>query len=177
MEFMIVEVLSLIIVVGALVLLGMRVITYEQAVTLISIALSMITGKYIAKYERTIVARAKSLRKRGVTRPILLILSLIGLILGIFLWWGGLWLLWDWSNSIIRPGVPWIDWDMFCREWCFYAPLFVYKWTCETWTGPFDLGKMWIDLGGFLIIVSAFALGYMARPVIEGFVRKKFGGK
>jgi hypothetical protein len=31
---------------------------------------------------------------------------------------------------------------------------------------------MWIDLGGFLIIVSAFVLGYMARPVIEAFVKK-----
>jgi hypothetical protein len=173
MEFMIVEALSLIIVVGALVLLGMRVITYDQAVTLISIALSMITGKYIAKYERTIVARARSLHVKK--RRIWGILAMIGLILGVYLFLGGEWLIWDWINSIVNG--PWINWDMFCREWCFYAPLFLYKWTCETWTGPFDLGKMWIDLGGFLIIVSAFALGYMARPIIEGFIRKKFGGK
>jgi hypothetical protein len=171
MEFMIVEVLSLIIVVGALVLLGMRVITYEQAVTLISIALSMITGKYIAKYERTIVARARSLHVKK--RRIWGILAMIGLILGVYLFLGGEWLIWDWINSIVNG--PWINWDVFCREWCFYAPLFVYRWDCYTWTGPFDLGKMWIDLGGFLIIVSAFALGYMARPVIEGFIRKKFG--
>lgn len=170
---MIVEALSLIIVVGALVLLGMRVITYDQAVTLISIALSMITGKYIAKYERTIVARARSLHVKK--RRIWGILAMIGLILGVYLFLGGEWLIWDWINSIVNG--PWINWDMFCREWCFYAPLFLYKWTCETWTGPFDLGKMWIDLGGFLIIVSAFALGYMARPIIEGFIRKKFGGK
>jgi hypothetical protein len=171
MEFMIVEVLSLIIVVGALVLLGMRVITYEQAVTLISIALSMITGKYIAKYERTIVARARSLHVKK--RRIWGILAMIGLILGVYLFLGGEWLIWDWINSIVNG--PWINWDVFCREWCFYAPLFLYRWDCYTWTGPFDLGKMWIDLGGFLIIVSAFALGYMARPVIEGFIRKKFG--
>jgi hypothetical protein len=31
---------------------------------------------------------------------------------------------------------------------------------------------MWIDLGGFLIIVSAFILGYMARPVIEAFIKR-----
>jgi len=173
MEFMIVEVLSLIIVVGALVLLGMRVITYEQAVTLISIALSMITGKYIAKYERTIVARARSLHVKK--RRIWGILAMIGLILGVYLFLGGEWLIWDWINSIVNG--PWINWDMFCREWCFYAPLFVYKWTCETWTAVFDLAKLWIDLGGFLIIVSAFALGYMARPIIEGFIRKKFGGR
>jgi len=173
MEFMIVEVLSLIIVVGALVLLGMRVITYDQAVTLISIALSMITGKYIAKYERTIVARARSLHVKK--RRIWGILAMIGLILGVYLFLGGEWLLWDWINSIVNG--PWINWDMFCSEWCFYAPLFVYKWTCEKWTGPFDLAKLWLDLGGFLIIVSAFALGYMARPIIEGFIRKKFGGK
>ena len=170
---MIVEALSLIIVVGALVLLGMRVITYDQAVTLISIALSMITGKYIAKYERTIVAKARSLHVKR--RRVWGILAVIGLILGVFLFWGGEWLIWDWINSIVNG--PWINWDMFCNEWSFYAPLFLYRWDCRTWTGPFDLGKMWIDLGGFLIIVSAFALGYMARPVIEGFIRKKFGGK
>jgi len=171
MEFMIVEALSLIIVVGALVLLGMRVITYEQAVTLISIALSMITGKYIAKYERTIVAKARSLHVNR--RRVWGILAVIGLVLGIFLFWGGEWLIWDWINSIVNG--PWINMDMFCKEWSFYAPLFLYRWDCRTWTGPFDLGKMWIDLGGFLIIVSAFVLGYIARPVIEGFIRKKFG--
>jgi hypothetical protein len=170
MEFMIVEALSLIIVVGALVLLGMRVITYEQAVTLISIALSMITGKYIAKYERTIVAKAKSLRKRGITKPTLIILSLIGLILGIFLWWGGEWLIWDWINSIVNG--PWLDRVMFCSEWVFYAPLFLYKWTCENWTAVFDLSKLWLDAGLLLTIVSAFSLGLYMRPVVEAFIKK-----
>jgi hypothetical protein len=61
---------------------------------------------------------------------------------------------------------------MFCSEWSFYAPLFLYKWDCYTWTAVFDLGKAWMDLGGFLIIVSAFALGYYARPAIEAFIKR-----
>jgi len=87
------------------------------------------------------------------------------LVLGIFLFWGGEWLLWDWINSIVNG--PWIDWTLFCSGWRFYAPLFVYMWTCEMWTGPFDLGKAWIDLGGFLVAVSAFLLGYSLRPGLE----------
>ena len=95
------------------------------------------------------------------------ILALAGLIIGVYLILGAEWLVWDWSNSIIRPGVPWIDWDEFCSEWVFYAPLFLYRWDCQTWTGPFDLSKLWLDLGLFLVIISAFALGYYARPYIK----------
>ena len=90
-------------------------------------------------------------------RGIRLILALAGLI-------------WDWINSIVNG--PWINRAMFCSEWSFYAPLFLYRWDCYTWTGPFDLGKAWMDLGGFLIVVSAFALGYYARPLVEAFMKR-----
>jgi len=103
-------------------------------------------------------------------RRIRLMLALAGLIIGIYLILGAEWLIWDWINSIVNG--PWLDRAMFCSEWCFYAPLFVYKWTCETWTGPFDLSKLWLDLGLFLVIISAFALGYYARPAIEAFMKR-----
>ena len=94
-----------------------------------------------------------------------MILALVGLVIGLMLIWGGQWLVWDWINSIVNG--PWLNWDKFCHEWYFYAPLFLYKWTCQTWTGPFDLSKLWLDLGLFLAIISAFALGYYARPYIK----------
>jgi hypothetical protein len=93
------------------------------------------------------------------------ILAIVGLIIGVYLILGGQWLLWDWINSIVNG--PWLNWDKFCSGWVFYAPLFLYKWTCQTWTGPFDLSKLWLDLGLFLAIISAFALGYYARPYIK----------
>ena len=99
-----------------------------------------------------------------------LILPLIGLVAGIFLFWGGEWLMWDWINSIVNG--PWLLWERFCGEWFFYAPLFLYRWDCRTWTGPFDLGKAWIDIGGMLMIVSAFCLGYVLRPEIEKLLKK-----
>ena len=108
-------------------------------------------------------------------RWVSLTLALTGLVIGLMLVWAGQWLLWDWANSVIRPSVPWIDWDTFCREWIFYAPLFLYRWNCQTWTGPFDLSKLWLDLGLFLAVVSAFALGYYARPGIEKILRKLKG--
>jgi hypothetical protein len=101
-----------------------------------------------------------------------LTLALIGLVAGVFAYWGGLWLVWDWANSVIRPGVPWIDWGTFCRKWIFYAPLFLYRWTCETWTGPYDLAKGFVDVGALLIIVSSFCLGYFARPSIEKLLKR-----
>ena len=170
MEFRIVELVALVMVVGALALLGVKAITFEQAITLITIAVSMLTGKYVSKYEGQAIQRIRTccISSRGVITA----LALAGLIIGIFLFWGGEWIIWDWSNSIIRPGVPWINWDAFCREWSFYAPLFLYRWDCYTWTGPFDLGKAWMDLGGFMIIVSAFVLGYMARPMIETLIKR-----
>jgi hypothetical protein len=168
MKFRIVELVALVMVVGALALLGVKAITFEQAIMLITIAVSLLTGKYVSRYEGQAIQRIRPfcVSSRGVITA----LALTGLVIGIFLFWGGEWLIWDWINSIVNGS--WIDWDMFCREWCFYAPLFLYKWTCETWTGPFDLGKMWIDLGGFLMIASAFILGYMARPVIEAFIKR-----
>jgi hypothetical protein len=168
MEFRIVELVALVMVVGALALLGVKAITFEQAITLITIAVSLLTGKYVSRYEGQVIQRIRSFRVSS--RGVITALALTGLVIGIFLFWGGEWLIWDWINSIVNG--PWLDRVMFCREWCFYAPLFLYKWTCETWTGPFDLGKMWIDLGGFLMIVSAFTLGYMARPVIEAFIKR-----
>jgi len=164
MEFKVVEVVALIILVCAFVLLGLRVITFEQAVTLISIAISLVTGKYVSKYEGRIAGCGIGWGR------VWTVLAIAGLVIGIFFFWGGEWIIWDWINSIVNG--PWIDWNRFCREWQFYAPLFVYKWTCETWTGPFDLGKGWIDAGGFLIVISAFSLGYLMRPVIEALVRK-----
>jgi len=94
-------------------------------------------------------------------------LAIIGLIIGIFLVWGGEWIIWDWTNSIVRHNVPWFVWDEFCSNWFFYAPLFIYKWTCETWTGPFDLGKLWMDLGIVILGISAFALGYYSERVVR----------
>jgi len=94
-----------------------------------------------------------------------MILALVGLVIGLMLVWGGQWLVWDWINSIVNG--PWLNWDKFCSEWVFYAPLFLYRWDCQTWTGPFDLSKLWLDLGLFLAIISAFALGYYARPYIK----------
>jgi hypothetical protein len=168
MEFRIVELVALVMVVGALALLGVKAITFEQAITLITIAVSLLTGKYVSRYEGQAIQRIRSfcVSSRGVVTA----LALTGLVIGIFLFWGGEWLIWDWINSIVNGS--WLDRVVFCSEWVFYAPLFLYKWTCETWTGPFDLGKMWIDLGGFLMIVSAFILGYMARPVIEAFIKR-----
>jgi hypothetical protein len=99
-----------------------------------------------------------------------LALAVIGLAVGIFAYWGGLWLVWDWINSIVNG--PWVDWGRFCREWVFYAPLFLYEWGCRKWTGPYDLAKGFVDVGALLIIVSAFCLGYFARPEIEKILRK-----
>jgi hypothetical protein len=98
------------------------------------------------------------------------IISIAGLILGIFLCIGGEWLLWDWINSILHG--PWIDWNMFCNEWGFPAPFFIYWWTCRDWTAPYDLSKTFLDSGLFLSIVSAFSLGYLARPRIEKLIER-----
>jgi len=92
------------------------------------------------------------------------------LILGVFLAWGGEWIIWDWINSIVNG--PWLDRARFCEEWFFYAPLFVYKWTCETWTGPFDLGKAWMDAGILIVGVSCFLLGYAFKPGIDALLRR-----
>jgi hypothetical protein len=91
-------------------------------------------------------------------------------VIGIFLFWGGEWLIWDWINSIVNGS--WLDRVMFCSEWVFYAPLFLYKWTCEKWTAVFDLGKFFLDAGLLLTIVSAFSLGLYMRPVVEAFIKK-----
>ena len=104
-----------------------------------------------------------------------LILALIALILAIFVYWAGEWIIWDWAGSIVNG--PWIDWSRFCNEWGFYAPLFLYRWDCHTWTGPFDLGKLWLDLGAFIMIVSSFCLGYFARPEIERLLRRFYSSR
>jgi hypothetical protein len=102
----------------------------------------------------------------GKTGPML---SLAGLVIGIYLILGAEWLIWDWINSIVNG--PWLDRGRFCREWEFPAPFFLYRWRCDEWTAPFDLSKLWLDLGLFLATVSAFVLGYLFRPAIERFFR------
>ena len=59
MEFRIVEAISLMLVAGALILLGLRAIVFEQALTLITIAVSLVTGKYLGKYEQQIIERIR----------------------------------------------------------------------------------------------------------------------
>lgn len=59
MEFRIVEAISLILVAGALILLGLRAIVFEQALTLITIAVSLVTGKYLGRYEQQIIERIR----------------------------------------------------------------------------------------------------------------------
>lgn len=59
MEFKVVEAISLILVAGALILLGLRAIVFEQALTLITIAVSLVTGKYLGKYEEQIIERIR----------------------------------------------------------------------------------------------------------------------
>jgi hypothetical protein len=60
MEFKIVELACVILVAGALILLGLKTITFDQALTLITIAISLLTGKYLALYEDKIVEKFKS---------------------------------------------------------------------------------------------------------------------
>jgi len=55
MEIRLIEVLAIMLVIGAMVLLWLRAITFEQALTLISIAISLVTGKYISRYEERII--------------------------------------------------------------------------------------------------------------------------
>jgi hypothetical protein len=59
LEFRIVEAISLILVAGALILLGLRAIVFEQALTLITIAVSLVTGKYLGRYEQQIIERIR----------------------------------------------------------------------------------------------------------------------
>jgi len=61
MVFKIVELVSIILVVGALVLLGLRVVSFEQALTLITVAVSLLTGKYLSWYEDKIIEKFKKL--------------------------------------------------------------------------------------------------------------------
>lgn len=84
--------------------------------------------------------------------------STLALILGIFMFIASFWLTWDWINSIVKG--PWIDWQRFCMEWYFYAPLFIHKWDCETWTGPYDTALLIGGLSIVLLVASAFVLGW-----------------
>jgi hypothetical protein len=59
LEFKVVEAISLILVAGALILLGLRAIVFEQALTLITIAVSLVTGKYLGRYEEQIIERIR----------------------------------------------------------------------------------------------------------------------
>jgi hypothetical protein len=59
LEFRVVEAISLILVAGALILLGLRAIVFEQALTLITIAVSLVTGKYLGRYEQQIIERIR----------------------------------------------------------------------------------------------------------------------
>jgi len=59
MEFKIVELVSLVLVAGALILLGLKIISFEQSLTLITIAVSLLTGKYLSRYEDKILSRFK----------------------------------------------------------------------------------------------------------------------
>jgi len=57
----IVELASIVLVAGALVLLGLKTISFEQALTLITIAVSLLTGKYLSWYEDRIMEKFKKL--------------------------------------------------------------------------------------------------------------------
>jgi hypothetical protein len=59
MEFKVVELASLALVVGAIVLLGLRAISFEQALTLLSIAVSLLGGKYISRYEDRLLEKLR----------------------------------------------------------------------------------------------------------------------
>jgi len=63
MKLKIVELASIILVVGALVLLGFKIVSFEQALTLITIAVSLLTGKYLSQYEDKIIEKFKKLFK------------------------------------------------------------------------------------------------------------------
>lgn len=84
--------------------------------------------------------------------------AVLALVLGIYMFVASYWLVWDWINSIVNG--PWIDRKMFCEMWEFWAPVFVYRWTCETWTGPYDVHLLLAGLGALLIVASSFVLGY-----------------
>jgi hypothetical protein len=58
-EFKVVELVSLVLVVGAIVLLGLRAISFEQALTLVSLAVSLLGGKYIARYEDRLLKKLR----------------------------------------------------------------------------------------------------------------------
>jgi hypothetical protein len=60
MKFKIVELACVILVAGALILLGLKTITFDQALTLIMIAISLLTGKYVSRYEDRIIEKFKS---------------------------------------------------------------------------------------------------------------------
>ena len=96
---------------------------------------------------------------------------LAALIAGVFLVWGGEWIIWDWVNSLVVKQ-PWFDWELFCEKWYFPAPFWLYVWRCDQWTVPFDLGKAWMDAGILAIGISSFLLGYSLRPDIEEILRK-----
>ena len=104
-------------------------------------------------------------------KPIKTALILLGLMAGIFLFWGGEWLCWDWINSIV-VNQPWINWELFCEQWYFPAPFWLYVWRCDQWTVPFDLAKGWMDAGGLLIGVMSFLLGYHLHPEIKALLRR-----
>jgi hypothetical protein len=64
MEFKIVELACVILVAGALILLGLKTITFDQALTLITIAISLLTGKYVSRYEEAIYQWLRTIFKR-----------------------------------------------------------------------------------------------------------------
>ncbi|MEM1548720.1 MAG: hypothetical protein QXM02_06865 [Thermoproteota archaeon] len=93
--------------------------------------------------------------------------SILVLILGVFMFVASFWLTWDWINSIVNG--PWIDWKEFCEGWSFYAPLFIHKWDCRTWTGPYDTALLLGGLSIVLLVASAFILGRLTSRVKQQF--------
>lgn len=81
------------------------------------------------------------------------------LIAGIVFFVAGMWLIWDLMNTVIHT-VSKIDWQKFCEIFRFYAPFFIYMWTCETWSGSFDLGLTLAGAGIIIGLLGAYLIGY-----------------
>lgn len=55
----VVEALAIALVVGGLVLLGLRAISFDQAMALISAGIGLVGGKYVARIENRIIEELK----------------------------------------------------------------------------------------------------------------------
>lgn len=64
---------------------------------------------------------------------------------------------WDYTNSLIK----YLEWERFCKEWRFAAPFFLYWWTCENYTGAYDLALTLAGIGIIIAVIGAYIVGYV----------------